>query len=129
MDAKTDWEALAQAVQEDRRHCKRIPLTFPIEVSGLDSAGQLFVERTMTADISASGCRFKLGKKVSPGEVVAIRLLTRLSASSDPARPMLFEIAWIEEDAGAWVNGAKKLETKDIWPVEFPTRPAIERKA
>jgi hypothetical protein len=129
MDAKTDWEALAQAVQDDRRQGKRVPLAFPIEVRGLDGAGRPFVERTITSDISAAGCRFKLRKKVSPGEVVAIRLLTRLSASTDPGRPMLFEIAWIEENAGAWVSGAKKLEAKDIWPVEFPGKPATRPKA
>jgi hypothetical protein len=127
MDAKTDWEALAQAVQEDRRQGKRVPLTFPIEVSGLDSAGRVFVERTTTADISASGCRFKLGKKVPPGAVVAIRLLTRISPSKDPGLPMLFEIAWVEENAGTWVNGARMLEPKDLWPVQFPIKPA-ERK-
>lgn len=120
MRGLTDWEALSQAVQADRRNGKRVPLTFLIEVTGLDRGGRLFVEETVTSDISETGCRFALKTRIARGDVVAIRLLTRLNPDPEAGKPLLFEIAWAREVGGEWVAGARMLQAANIWHMAFP---------
>ena len=122
MQEITDWESLIALAREERRSGRRVPLTFPIEVTGLDNSRRLFVERTVTLDVSEAGCRFRLKTPVVSGEVVAIRLLTRLDPDHEASRPLLFEIAWVEQASEGWTAGAKKLQPERMWQVHFPAQ-------
>jgi hypothetical protein len=108
---------------EDRRSGKRVGLAFPIEITGLDSAQRLFVERTITLDVSEIGCRFRLKTHLVPGEVVAIRLIADFEAGPNSKPPVLFEVVWVEHAADEWHAGAKNLQPSDIWHMSFPKKP------
>ncbi len=120
MPPQTDWELFSHEVMEDRRKGKRVTLTFPIEVSGFDRTGRLFSERTVTLDISEAGCRFHLKTQIERGDVVAVKLLSRRDLSLPPARPLLFQVIWIDREEDGWVAGALKLQPEDIWHMAFP---------
>ncbi len=122
MPALTDWEELSRLIQEDRRQGKRVPLSFPIEVTGLDRAGRLFVERSITRDVSEWGCQIQLSTKLERGDIVAVRLLTRLCPHPDGNRPVLFEVVWFEHADGEWKAGLKKLQREKIWNMSFPPK-------
>jgi len=123
---QTNWDQLSQLVENDRRKGKRVPLTFPVEVSGLDGAGRLFVEQTTTSEISEWGCRLKLKTRVVRGDVVAVRLLVKVKPSTEASEPVLFEIAWSEENRGEWLAGARKLQAAELWHVSFPQGPGTK---
>ena len=120
MNATTDWEILSKEASQDRRKEVRIPLVFPIEVAGFNRRGRFFSERTATADVSASGCRFRLRTEVECGAVVAVKVVSRKSDRILPNRPLLFQIARVEQEEELWTVGAAKLEPENIWCVAFP---------
>ena len=120
MESLTDWELLSREVQRDRRKGKRVPLAFPIEVSGFDPTARLFTERTKTTDISEMGCRFRMKAEVSRGDVVAIKLLGRRDDDEPASKPLLFQVAWVRRDPEGWIVGALKLQPEKIWRVVFP---------
>jgi hypothetical protein len=123
MSQTSDWHLLSQLTLEDRRSGKRVSLAFPIEITGLDSSQKLFVERTVTLDVSETGCRFRLKTHLVQGEVVAIRLLTETEATGSAKPPILFEVAWVDHADDEWHAGAKKLQPSDIWHMNFPKKP------
>jgi hypothetical protein len=127
METLTEWDKLSQEVQQDRRKGKRVPLTFPIEVSGFDHTARLFSERTKTTDISEVGCRFQMKRPLSPGDVVAIKLLSRRNEKSPASKPLLFQIMWVQREPDGWIAGALKLQPENIWHVAFP--PANQPKS
>jgi len=124
MEPVTDWEALSREINKDRRRGKRVNLKFPIEVSGFNRMGMLFAETTETDDVSESGCRFKLAATVERGDVVAIKLLSRLRPDRSNARAELFQVAWraAQKDDDGWSVGALKLRDDKFWEVNFPPR-------
>jgi hypothetical protein len=116
----TDWEALSLEVMQDRRKGKRVPLAFPIEVSGFDRTGHLFAERTMTSNISKNGCGFLVKTPLHRGDVVAIKLIGRQDGHSPASKPLLFQIMWSTRTAAGWRAGALRLQPEGLWPVAFP---------
>jgi PilZ domain len=120
MKAETDWEELSAEASRDRRREKRIPLVFPIEVSGFDKNGRFFSERTVTADVSESGCRFQLKTEVERGAVLAIRLASQHARRQLPERPLLFKVARVAEEKSCWTLGASKLQPESLWCIAFP---------
>jgi hypothetical protein len=120
METVTDWESLSAEASRDRRRERRIPLVFPIEVSGFDRRGRFFTERTKTSDVSANGCRFHMNTEIARGAVVAIKLVSRNSQQSLPDRPLLFQVARLEKEDHGWVLGAAKLQPENLWCIAFP---------
>jgi len=118
--ALTDWEKLSQEVQEDRRKHKRVVLAFPIEVSGFDADRRLFCERTVTQDISSTGCRILLKTRVVRGDVLAIRLLERGKEGAASGRPLLFNVIWVARNNEGWLAGALMLQQEKFWHMDFP---------
>ena len=121
MRTETDWEELSQEAQKDRRKGKRVPLAFPIEVSGFDSTGRLFAECTATSNISESGCRFQVKTQLERGDVVAIKLLSRRNDLAPASKPLLFQIVLVAREAEGWTAGALQLESENLWHMAFPS--------
>jgi hypothetical protein len=117
---QTEWEALSQEVMEDRRRYKRVPLAFPIEVSGFGRTGRLFTECTTTSNISKTGCRFLLKTQVSRGDVVAIKVLSRREDHSPASKPLLFQIICVVPEEEGWSVGALQLQPENLWHMAFP---------
>lgn len=121
--AKTDkTNEPSQPRGDDRRRCKRLALTYQIEVSGFDRTGQLFRDRVTTLDVSEQGCKFSLSHEIECGDVVAIRLAERNGSRRDNRKPLLFEIIWVEPNPCGWIIGAAKLQPENIWHIAFPSR-------
>ncbi len=116
----TNWEELSNQARTERRRGKRVPLVFPIEVSGFTSEGRMFSEKTKTLDISERGCRFILERELQCGEDVAIKLLSRDDPSSPASTPLLFRVVWCMQIGARWRVGVLKLQSKNIWHVAFP---------
>jgi len=122
MGPRTDWEALCHEAMRDRRRGKRVPLTYAIEVSGLDRAGRLFTEHTTTTNISEDGCCFQIKNSLERGDVVAIKLLRCQPEKPLANRSLLFQIAWTARERDGWFAGAVKLQPETIWPATFPPK-------
>jgi len=120
MEILTDWAELTKLAMEDRRKGKRVPLAFPIEVSGFDRTGRHFSEATKTSDISEAGCRFRIKAQLEPGEVVAIKLITRGNGLAPASKALLFQIVWVSRHPDCWEVGALKLQPENIWHMSFP---------
>ena len=117
---ETDWEALAREAMRDRRKGKRLPLRYPIEVSGIDLAGLSFTERGATVDVSQAGCRIVMQKKLERGDVVAIKVTARPDHHEPKDKATLFQVIWISRHEDGWMVGMLKLQTDEIWDVSFP---------
>jgi hypothetical protein len=126
MKAATNWEELSTEASRDRRREKRIPLAFPVEVSGFDKRGRFFSERTVTVDVSESGCRFQLKTEVERGAVVAIKLVSRHTGQPQPDRPLLFKVARVAQESSGWTLGAAKIQPESLWCVACP--PAAKKQ-
>ena len=120
MNETTEWSELSYEAGMERRREKRVALAFPIEVSGLTSAGRHFAERTQTISVSASGCAFHLKTELKRGASVAIKVVRRDSNQTPPGNPLLFQIARVEREEDGWVMGAIKLQPENLWCVAFP---------
>jgi hypothetical protein len=124
---KLPWEELSAAANNDRRREQRLRLAFPVEVVGFDSHGAIFSERTVTTDISATGCRLHLKRLPDRNSVLAIRLNSRRDEEAFFDRPLLFEVMWLRREGDGWAVGVAKLaaETPErIWKVSFPSEQA-----
>jgi hypothetical protein len=116
----TNWNELSTEASHDRRKEMRILLAFPIEVSGFDTDGKFFTERSVTMDISESGCRFQVKSQIERGGVVALKVLQR-NGSGASDRPLLFKVARVIRENDRWTLGAVKLQPESIWCVAFPS--------
>lgn len=105
----------------ERRQCKRLPLSYPIEVSGFDHSGKLFRDQVVTLDVSDQGCKFELPRELRRGDFVRIRLAGQNADRHDNGKPLLFEVVWVEPGKRCWTVGAAKLQPENIWHISFPS--------
>jgi hypothetical protein len=126
---QTPWKELSEEANTDRRREKRINLAFSIELFGFDSANHYFTERSVTVNVSKSGCQFRLKNQVNSGTVVAIRVMPPESTHSIPQKPVLFLISWVKQAGDKWAVGASLLQPENIWPIAVPDQPAANRDA
>lgn len=116
---RVDWAALRLHVHEGRRREARKPVALRIEVCGFDRSGQFFNEQTETIDASEWGCKFRLPLPMEKDTIVAIRMDDRSRRRESDARPVLFQIAYVRQEAGGWTMGATKLQNEPIWPPDL----------
>jgi PilZ domain len=125
----TAWKELSEEAHSDRRRERRINLGFPIELFGFDSANHYFTERSVTINVSKSGCQFRLNTRVNEKTVVAIRVTLPERAKTVPQRPALFLISWVRRAGEKWSVGAASLQTESIWPIAMPDDPTSPQAA
>jgi hypothetical protein len=94
----------------NRRHEPRLPLTFPIEVSGLDRAGHFFTEQSSCSDVGEASCAFRLRADLEEDAVVAIRSFHWQNHNVLDSRPVLFQVARIEKDGEEWIVATIRLQ-------------------
>ena len=80
----------------NRRREPRLPLTFPIEVSGFERCGKYFVERTSCSDVGEASCAFLLRADIDADSVLAIRSFHWQNAGILESRPVLFQVVRLE---------------------------------
>jgi hypothetical protein len=122
--SQTAWKELSEEASRDRRRERRINLAFPIELFGFDSANHYFTERSVTVNVSKSGCQFRLRTRVNERTVVAIRVTPPEGVKVIPPKPALFLISWVKRAGDKWAVGASTLQPENIWPIDVPEKPA-----
>ena len=105
---------------QDRRRSKRIPMSFHIEVSGIDCNGQLFRDQVATLDVSDGGCQFELAREIEVKTPISIQVLDRDGAPATGSKPLLFEVVRVEIGKAGRVVGAMQLQAANIWHMTFP---------
>jgi hypothetical protein len=105
---------------QDRRRSKRVPLSFHIEVSGIDRNGQLFRDRVVTLDVSDGGCQFELAREVEVETPISIQVIDRDGTPAFGSKPLLFEVARVELSKVGRIVGAMQLQAANIWHMTFP---------
>lgn len=58
-----------------RRRSDRVSITFPVEITGADEAGEVFSEKTSTTTVSRYGCCIKLPRAVPFNDELRVRRL------------------------------------------------------
>ena len=113
-------EEVANETNLERRREKRLPLSLPIEVSGFDCQGRFFKERTVTTDVSPTGCSFHLAAEADRTIELAVKLIGRNSAEQVPDHPLLFDIVRMDATPDGWFMAARKVQSEDLWYTTFP---------
>ena len=104
----------------ERRRSKRVPMTFHIEVSGIDSKGRLFRDRTVTNDVSEGGCQFELTREIEARAPISIQVVSSGGTPHHGSKPHLFEVARVEITKFGCMVGAMQLQPANIWHMTFP---------
>jgi hypothetical protein len=112
--------AASSSIVYDRRREPRLPRVVPIGVSGFDSSGQFFTERTSTVDVSSGGCKFGLNVGLGKDSVIAIRVIRLENWMEINSPPVLFRLAWVQETEQGFVLGAEQLQRDRPWSVHLP---------
>jgi len=114
------WDELTDQAHHDRRREPRLKLPYPIEVYGFDNGGHYFRERTVTLNVSGSGCMIELKHQPDKQTVLAILRVSRDGTRSTEHRPVLFQVCWTEKARRQWIVGASKLQPGDMWGLSMP---------
>ncbi|MGH9745578.1 MAG: hypothetical protein ACRD59_05645 [Candidatus Acidiferrales bacterium] len=110
-------ESNLEATRRPRRE-QRLARAFRLEVCGFNRFGRFFTERTLTSDVSDSGCQFCLRIEVERDSVVALRVLGRRNGHEIDSRPVLFQVERVEQQPRGWTLGVSKLQPVPVWVVE-----------
>jgi hypothetical protein len=116
----------------NRRREARMPLTFPIEVSGFDRRGHFFTEQSSCSDVGEASCAFRLRTEVPKDAVLAIRSFHWQNNNVLDSRPVLFQVARVEGENDRTNHGADanaNAETQEARTREAGTREADTRAA
>lgn len=107
----------------DRRVEWRESRRVAVEVSGFDTRGRFFTERTSTVDVSDSGCCFLLNAEVEKNSAVSVRVIRRRNGLMLDDPPVLFRVVWthlIYPGRPKWTVAGAKLQPVHLWTVGFP---------
>jgi len=108
----------------NRRHEARLPLTFPIEVSGFARRGRFFTEQSSCFDVGEASCAFRLHAEVEEDAVVAIRSFHWQNNNVLDSRPVLFQVVRIEHEKA----GGKMDESGESIVAVVRLQPALPRR-
>jgi len=115
-----NWDEMTAEAQRDRRREPRLKLPFAVEVYGFDRSGQYFSERTVTLNVSTSGCMLDLKHEPEEQGVLAIRRVGRDGSRMPGHKPVLFLVCWTQKIGRRWAMGVSKLQSNDIWGLTMP---------
>jgi PilZ domain-containing protein len=104
----------------ERRVEKRILVYVPVEVTEIDSDGQLVTERTFIEDVSDFGCRFTTRGSVKQGETIAVKILGRDGSTLPKEDAQLYEVMWVAPKDHGYSVGARLLQGEMLANAKFP---------
>jgi len=114
------WDELTAEAQRDRRREPRLKLPYPVEVYGFDRSGTYFCERTVTLNVSSSGCMLDVRHEPEQHGVLAVRRVGRDGTRTADHKPVLFLVCWAQKNGRKWILGLSKLQAGDIWGLSMP---------
>ena len=113
-------DAQPVAVYGRKRREDRLPVSIPVEITGIDRVGHLFTERTLVEDVTEIGCRFNTRTQMQCGEIVAVKPLEPGKKSMTREELQLFEIVWAAHHQAGCTVGARKLQGEKLANAKFP---------
>jgi len=94
----------------------RYSISFPIEIAGVSRDGQAFRETTHTLNVSEWGCGFLSSLELKADDIILLRRLpTAADRSGRAPREAFFQVVRVERKEHAWLIGAWKMESADVW--------------
>jgi hypothetical protein len=111
MQKVKEREDPSELAEFERRREPRMPLTFPLEVSGLDRSRKFFTERTSSLDVGEFSCAFVLQADVEQDSVVAVRSFHWQNSSVMESQPVLFQVTRVEEQVEGWIVATVRLQS------------------
>lgn len=96
------------------RRSDRIELAVQVEVSGMDTLGQMFVEKVTTQNVSRHGATLRLPQKLSPQQELTVRKAGGKSIE-------MAVVGVTAESEGQFSYGVVfKDQRADFWGIDFP---------
>lgn len=109
--------------EQGGRKSDRIELTVPVEVSGMDPAGQPFVEKTVTLNVGRHGAMLQLAQKLFPEQELTVR-----RPGNDCIEATV--VGMTEAAEGRFTYGLVFKDTaRNFWGIEFPERNEADKAA
>ena len=100
---------------EQTRRSDRVSLEVPIQISGTDEAGRVFMDNTIALQLSRHGAKILLGRKLVPDQEITIRCLE----NSREAETRV--VGLIREESEGYSYGVEFLDPEaNLWNIEFP---------
>lgn len=100
---------------EEPRRSDRIAIELPIVISGIDAAGEAFLEQSMTAVLGRHGAKIAISRTLAPDQEVNVRCLG--SAKESDARV----VGQLGNGPEGFYYGIELVECgADFWDIEFP---------
>lgn len=104
---------LGEPVRTARRE-QRSEAVLTFAVCGLTVSGRLFVELSSTVNVSHSGCCLWLRTCPQANSALALREVPGGASLPKGASQVLFQVAWLQAQAGGWLVGAFALGQADL---------------
>ncbi len=113
----------AGAMRETRRS-SRLPLSIPVEVSGLDAGGQEVQEKSVTHFVSQHGALISLNHRFLVGAEVRVQI-------PHLHREQTCRVIWVGDDPSRpekYRTGVELTQAENFWGVQFPPEDWGSRK-
>jgi hypothetical protein len=101
-------------MRNERRSDKRIFARWPVEITGIDEAGQQFAERTQSIDVSGLGCRFQIRNEVCAGAVIGVEPLGPNGQHLTDEFPRLFMVVRTNRNGDLLEIGVRSLLAEEL---------------
>ena len=98
----------------NRRSEARLPLTFPIEVSGFDRDGRFFTEQSSCFDVGEASCAFRLRSEIEEDSVVAVRSFHWQNENVLDSKPSLFQVTRMRKEGEEWIVATIRLQAEPL---------------
>lgn len=104
------------------RRSDRVSLEVPIQISGTDEAGRVFMDDTKALQLSRHGAKILLGRKLVPDQEIMIRCLENSLEAETRV------VGLIREESEGYSYGVEFLDPDaNLWNIEFPPMSESER--
>ena len=112
-------DAQMATLHKSERREERFALPFEIEVSGINSDGEVFHVTVQTRNVSQWGCGFLSPIELKKNDIVAIRVAVPEGPLAIERTPIRFQVVRVDREERGWAIGAWKMESDDAWGIEL----------
>jgi hypothetical protein len=107
------------APHRSERRERRSPLSVLLKICGFSTSGRIFSEVVSTRNISRSGCCVRLRTQPLERAALAVQIIPHEGHLPAGGRPLLYQVAWLEQQGHSWDVGLFSLGNADLLQVAF----------
>ncbi|HEY2548513.1 MAG TPA: hypothetical protein VGI46_20735 [Candidatus Acidoferrum sp.] len=93
-------------------------MSIEVEVSGIGDDGRPFRECARTIEVSDWGCSFYFSFGLEKDAIIALSVVGKQPYCLREVQPVMFQVNYAKQAAGAWIVGASKLQVDRLWDIE-----------